>query len=36
MKDEIITRWRKQNEEELHNLHSSPNTVRIIKIKRMR
>jgi hypothetical protein len=28
--------WRKLHNDELHNLHSSPNIVRVIKSKRMR
>jgi hypothetical protein len=28
--------WRKLNNDELHNLYSSPNTVRVIKSRRMR
>jgi hypothetical protein len=28
--------WRKLNNEELHNLHSSPSTIRMIKSRKMR
>jgi hypothetical protein len=28
--------WRKLHNDELHNLYSSPNTVRVIKSRRMR
>jgi hypothetical protein len=30
-RDEVLGRWRKLDNEELHNLYSSPNIVRIIK-----
>jgi hypothetical protein len=35
-RDEVIGGWRKVHNEELHNLYSSPNIIRIIKSKRMR
>jgi hypothetical protein len=35
-RDEIIESWRKLHNEELHNLYSSPNMIRIIKPRRMR
>jgi hypothetical protein len=28
--------WRKQHNEDLHNLYSSPSIIRIIKLRRMR
>jgi hypothetical protein len=32
-----VTRdWRKLRNEELHNLHSSPNIIRMIKLRRVR
>jgi hypothetical protein len=34
-RNEIIG-WRKLHEEELHNLYSSPNIIRMIKSRRMR
>jgi hypothetical protein len=35
-KDEVIIGWRKFYNEELHNLYYSPNTLRMIKSRRMR
>jgi hypothetical protein len=35
-KDELIKGWKKLHNEELHNLYSSPNMIRIIKSMRMR
>jgi hypothetical protein len=35
-RDEVTGGWRKLHNEELHNLYSSRNTVRIIKFMRMR
>jgi hypothetical protein len=35
-RDEVMGGWRKLHNEELHNLYSSPNTIRIIKLRRMR
>jgi hypothetical protein len=35
-RDEVTGGWRKLHNEELHNLYSSPNIIRMIKSKRMR
>jgi hypothetical protein len=35
-KDEVTGDWRKLHNEELHNLYSSPNIIRMIKPRRMR
>jgi hypothetical protein len=35
-RDEVAKGWRKLNNEELHNLYSLPNIIRIIKSRRMR
>jgi hypothetical protein len=35
-KDEVTGSWRKLHNEELHNLYSSPNIIRVIKSMRMR
>jgi hypothetical protein len=35
-RDEVTGGWRKQHNEELHNLYSSPSRFRMIKLRRMR
>jgi hypothetical protein len=35
-RDEVTGGWRKQHNEELHNLYSSPSIIRMIKPRRMR
>jgi hypothetical protein len=35
-RDEVTREWRKLNNEELHDLYSSPSIIRIIKARRMR
>jgi hypothetical protein len=34
--DAVMGDWRKLHEEELHNLHSSPNIIRMMNSRRMR
>jgi hypothetical protein len=36
MRDEVTGDWRKLHIEELHNLYSSPDIIRMIKSRRMR
>jgi hypothetical protein len=35
-RDEVTVSWRKLHNEELHNLYSSPNIIRMIMSRRMR
>jgi hypothetical protein len=35
-RDEVTGGWKKLHNEELHNLNSSPNIIKMIKSKRMR
>jgi hypothetical protein len=35
-RDEVTRDWRKLHNEELHNLYSSPDIIRMIKSRRMR
>jgi hypothetical protein len=33
LKDEVTEGWRKVHNEELHNLYSSPNIIRVMKLR---
>jgi hypothetical protein len=35
-RDEVTGGWRKLQNEEIHNLYTSPNIIRMIKLRRMR
>jgi hypothetical protein len=35
-RDEVTSEWRKLHNKELHDLYSSPSTIKIIKSRRMR
>jgi hypothetical protein len=35
-RDEVTGEWRKLHDEELHNLYSSPNIIRMMKSRQMR
>jgi hypothetical protein len=35
IRDEVTGGWRKVRNEELHNLYSSPNIIRMVKSRRM-
>jgi hypothetical protein len=35
-RDEVMEYWRKLHNEELHNLYSSPNIIKMMESKRMR
>jgi hypothetical protein len=35
-RDEVTREWKKQHNEELHDLHSSPSIIRIMKARMMR
>jgi len=35
-RDEVTGEWRKLHNEELHNLYSSPDIIRLVKSRRMR
>jgi hypothetical protein len=36
MRDEVTGKWRKLHNEELNNLYSIPNIVRVVKSRRMK
>jgi len=35
-RDEVIGKWRRQPDEELYDLHSNTNIIRVIKSRRLR
>jgi len=35
-REEVAEGWRRLHNEELHNLYVSPNTIRVMKLRRMR
>jgi len=36
LREEVIGRWRKLDDDGLHNLYTSPCIIRVIKLRRMR
>jgi hypothetical protein len=35
-REELVGGWRRMHDEELHNLYTSPNIIRVIKSRRVR